>query len=117
ELTSVGYHLAVVGITQPIAWRQPLARAVADAHARGGVVIRAHPSGAAFRRYLTNDGLRAVDGIEVAHPGKDVSTAIGRDFIDVYRRAMTLNPGVAAIGSSDFHFFAPVGFCRTYLFV
>jgi len=117
ELTSAGYHLALVGITSVVPWRQPLAAAAAAARAQGGVAILAHPSGDAFRRYITDDALRAVDGVEVAHPVKEISADARTDLGGIYQRTKALNPGVAAIGSSDFHVFPPIGVCRTYLFV
>lgn len=117
ELTSAGYHLAVVGVTDTIPWRQPLADSAAAAHALGGVGILAHPSGGTFRRRLTDEGLRAVDGVEIAHPEREMSNDARRDFPKIYDRAIALNPRVAAIGSSDFHYFGPVGICRTYVFV
>jgi hypothetical protein len=117
ELTSVGYHAALVGISRAVGWNQSLSDAAAEAHAQGAVAILAHPSGAAFRRTITDAGLRAVDGIEVAHPGMEENSEARRDFLETYARALTLDPATAAIGSSDFHYFAPVGLCRTYVFV
>ena len=116
ELTSVGYHMAIVGLSRIVAWHQPLTASAREAHAQEAVAILAHPSGEAFKRYVTDDGLRAVDGVEVAHPGSEISNQARKDFVDIYRRAVTLNPRVAAIGSSDFHFLGPIGLCRTYLF-
>jgi hypothetical protein len=40
-----------------------------------------------------------------------------RDLQAMFARALALKPKTAAIGSSDFHYFAPIGVCRTYLFV
>jgi hypothetical protein len=116
ELTSAGYHLALVGISSTIPWRQSLADASAAAQAQGAVAILAHPSGDTFRDRLTDEGLRSVDGVEVAHPQREISPDARRDFPKVYRRAQALHPGVAAIGSSDFHYFGPLGACRTYVF-
>ena len=117
ELTSVGYHLALVGVTTAVPWRQPMALTAAAARAQGGAAILAHPSGDAVRRHLNDEGLRAVDGVELAHPAKETSTEVQTDLVGIYQRAKTLNPRVAAVGSSDFHVFAPIGLCRTYVFV
>jgi hypothetical protein len=100
-----------------VPWRQRIPAAVAAAHAQGAVAILAHPAGDAFRRTITDEGLRAVDGIEVAHPLKELSDSLRADFARVYARTVALNPRTAAIGSSDFHYFAPLGVSRTYLFV
>lgn len=116
ELTSVGYHMAVVGLTRTIPWRQPITASAAAAHAQGAVAILAHPSVDTFRRYIHDEGLRALDGVEVAHPASEMSNDVRKDFIDIYARAAALNPRMAAVGSSDFHFLGPIGLCRTYLF-
>jgi len=113
ELTSVGYHMALVGVTVPVDWRQPAAAAAAAAHAQGGVAILAHPAGRPFQRLVTARDLAAVDGLEVAHPEEETR---GK-YRQAFTRARAINPGVAAIGSSDFHYFAPIGLCRTYVFV
>ena len=117
ELTSSGYHAALVGISAAVWWRQPIAASAAAAHAQGGVAILAHPTGKALKRVLDDQGLRALDGIEVAHPSKDLNLGKRDEMGDVYRRALGVRPGSAAIGSSDFHYFAPIGLCRTYVFV
>lgn len=117
ELTSVGYHLAIVGLHQAISWHQSLAAAVAAAHAQGAVAILAHPAGNLVRRVVGDAGLRLVDGVEVAHPQMELSEDDRRDLSRAYSRAVELKRETAAIGSSDFHYVAPIGVCRTYLFV
>ena len=116
ELTAVGYHMAIVGIDRPIPWRLRAADAAAAAHAQHGVAILAHPDLDTLWQFLTDDDLRAVDGIEFAHPPAGDSPKGLRQLDDFYRHALALKP-VAAIGSSDFHYFGPIGLCRTYLFV
>jgi predicted metal-dependent phosphoesterase TrpH len=117
ELTSAGFHLALVGITRTIPWRQPLADIAADTRAQGGVTILAHPDGDAFRRSLADDGLRALDGIEVAYPFRERPEQSSSNFSAILQRATAANPRIAMIGSSDFHFFSPIGLGRTSLFV
>lgn len=116
ELTAVGYHMAIVGLTREIPWRQPMAAAAAAAHAQHAVAILAHPSKDTFGRTTDEDDLRFLDGIEVAYPGMEVSEDTRREMLRVYRRAVELHPGMAAIGSSDFHYLASIGLCRTYVF-
>jgi predicted metal-dependent phosphoesterase TrpH len=116
ELTAVGYHLAVVGVTAPIDWRQPAASAAAAVHAKGGVAIAAHPDRRTWR-YLDDAALVALDGLEVAHPMILMWDVSRRNVFALYARAKRIHPSIAAIGSSDFHQLAPVGLGRTYLLV
>lgn len=117
ELTAVGYHMALVGLSRVVDWRLGMREAAEAAHAQGAVAILAHPAGRALRRVLSDEGLRALDGVEVAHPGMERDGEARRDTLAVYRRAAALHPGIAPIGSSDFHYVAPIGQCRTYVFV
>jgi hypothetical protein len=116
ELTSVGYHLAVAGVTMPLAWRQSAAAAAAAAHAAGGVAIVAHPGRESWPS-VDDAALAAVDGVEAVHPSMSVSKQGRLDLATFYDRATRVHPGIAAIGSTDFHHFAPLGQGRTYLLV
>jgi predicted metal-dependent phosphoesterase TrpH len=116
ELTAVGFHLALVGLTTPIDWRQSAASAAAAAHAAGAVAIAAHPDDKTWR-FLDDAAIDALDGVEVAHPMILVWEKGRRDLLAFYERARRVHPGIAAIGSTDFHHFKPVGLGRTYLFV
>jgi hypothetical protein len=116
ELTSAGYHLALIGISTPVPWRQSAAAAAAGAHAQGGIAIAAHPSRRSWP-YLTDADLVALDGVEVAHPMILDWPEWRRDLLAFYDRARTVHPSIAAIGSTDFHRLAPVGLGRTYLLV
>jgi hypothetical protein len=111
ELTSAGYHMAVVGLETPVTWRQLPAAAAVAVHERGGVAIAAHPL--APRRSRWNDAaIDAIDGIESAS-----SNDLVADLATFTRRAMIRRPSLAPIGASDYHYFAPVGICRTFVFV
>jgi hypothetical protein len=114
ELTSVGYHLAVVGVTSPIPWRLPAAGVAAAVHAAGGVAIAAHPSKRTWP-FLDDAALKVLDGVEVAHPMLEVKDSWRGELLSFYDRAKGLHPSIAAIGSSDFHHFAPLGLGRTYV--
>jgi hypothetical protein len=116
ELTSVGYHAAVIGVTAPVPWRQPAASAAAAVHAGGGVAVAAHPIEDSWP-FLDDAALVALDGVEVAHPMIYVKDKYRLQLMAFYERAKRLHPNIAAIGSTDFHHFAPLGFDRTYLFV
>jgi hypothetical protein len=115
ELTSIGYHLAVVGVTSPAEWRQSAASAAVAIHAMGGVAILAHPDKRSWR-FLDDAAIVAVDGVEVAHPMIHVWEESRRNLAAFYDRTKRIHPSIAAIGSTDFHHLAPLGLGRTYLF-
>jgi hypothetical protein len=84
-------------------------------HARGGLLIAAHPS-ARFQPAFDAPAVAALDGVEAAHPMIHVDARTRREVAAFYQRVVVEHPGIAAIGSSDFHNFAPVGLSRTFLF-
>lgn len=114
ELTAPGYHIGAIGLPSTVGWRQSAASAAAEIRARGGVAIAFHPAGPYANSF--DSALDVLDGIEAAHPLVHVFEEGRRDMEAVYRRAKARRPSLAAIGSSDFHHFAPVGLARTYLF-
>ena len=116
EVTSFGYHLSAIGIREPVDWRLPLARAVRTVHAQGGIAIVSHPMNR-YAREIDDEALTLLDGIEVAHPAARRDPADRAELDALYARAARINPTIAAIGASDFHFTAPVGTCRTLVFV
>jgi predicted metal-dependent phosphoesterase TrpH len=115
ELTSVGYHMAVAGTARNVAWRQSAADAAARVHDEGGIAIAAHPAGQETTGF-DDRAIDVVDGVEAAHPLIYVVADGRRDLARFYARARARRPSIAAIGSSDYHFFAPVGLCRTFVF-
>lgn len=115
EVTAMGYHLAVLGVDGPIAWRQPASSAAAAVHAAGGVAIAAHPEARAWPAF-DDAALRALDGVEVGNPMVHGRNDVRRDLTTFYQRATRVHPSIAAIGSTDFHHFAPLGLGRTYVF-
>jgi len=116
EVTSVGFHVAAVGIDRPVDWRGSIEDVASAIHARGGVAIGAHPAGDQSKAYDVA-AFRALDGLEAAHPSMFGSARLHREYLAMYRAAVAAHPSIAAIGSSDFHTWASVGACRTYLFV
>lgn len=116
ELTTPNYHLIALGITRPVDWRLSLADAIRDVHAQGGVAIGAHPTTNFWQR-LDDATLALLDGLEVAHPVRHLDPKARARIDAVYARARKVNPTIAAIGSSDYHFDAPIGYCRTRLLV
>ena len=78
------------------------------------MAIAAHPSKKTWP-FLDDAALEALDGVEVAHPMLDINDTWRGELLAFYDRATQLHPTIAAIGSSDFHHFAPLGLGRTYL--
>lgn len=110
ELTAAGYHVAAVGVEAPVDWRQSPAAAAAAIHARGGVAIAAHPLSPRTR--FDEAALDALDGFEAASSNDSIA-----QLMPFTARAVAHRPSLAAIGASDFHYYAPVGVCRTFVFV
>ena len=115
ELTAMAFHIAAVGSREDVSWRQGAAAAVRAIHAQGGVAIAAHPAGSDAEAF-DDAAIDVLDGVEAAHPLAYVVADGRRDLTAFYQRAKVRCPAIAAIGSTDFHFFAPVGFCRTFVF-
>ena len=115
EVTAPHFHVATVAMRAPVDWRGTVADVVARVHAQGGLAIGAHPTVPRASAYDAA-AFRALDGIESVSPeGEDLSPR--RDPMpEMYRLAVEQHPGIAPIGSSDFHFFAPIGVSRTYVF-
>lgn len=117
EVTNPDYHLIAAGIVETVNAFQPAAAAIADIQKQGGVAIAAHPS-RRFHGYDTEAAQKTLDGAEATHSDVHRSQAFRSDLAAFFARARAVNPGIAAIGSSDFHAMPPViGRCRTYLFV
>jgi hypothetical protein len=115
EVTNPNYHLIAVGVSRFVNWDQPAARAIDEVHAQGGIAIAAHPT----RDYSggwDDEAIARLDGVEAAHPALADGGDVERDVAGFVERARALNPGIAAIGSSDFHAHDRLGRCRTYVF-
>ena len=115
ELTAPGFHMIAAGITRTIDWRLPAAQAIAAIHEQGGVAIAAHPAGVFWPAY-DESARRLLDGSEVAHPAGRRSDSLTVEMSEFYQRSAALNPTLAPIGSSDFHFGGTLGECRTFVF-
>jgi hypothetical protein len=115
EVTSPGFHLAAVGIREPVRWSRSAIDVIDAVHARGGLAIAAHPAHRYSQAY-TEAALRILDGVEAAHPTRDTNDRLAREIQSFYARARAVNPAIAPIGSSDFHRDAPIGSSRTFVF-
>jgi len=113
EITNPDYHMAAVGITDSVDWRQPAAEAILDVHGQGGVAIAAHP-GLKYAAGYDDRALALLDGAEAAN---DVDPLALEEYARFRRRAQAVNADLAAIGSSDFHATPMLARARTYLIV
>jgi predicted metal-dependent phosphoesterase TrpH len=115
EVTTPGFHMIAAGIEATVDWRLSASEAIAEIHRQGGVAIAAHPVPGSWMDTDEN-ALRALDGAEVAHP-LIKSMPHGRSELRAFfDRAAAVNPSLAPIGSSDFHFGGRLGECRTFIF-
>lgn len=114
EITSPEYHMIALGTSRLIDWRLPADQAIAGIAAQGGVAVAAHPVPAIAEGWAPA-AQRRLHGAEVMHPLRLASARGGEQLDRFFERARQLEPSLAAIGSSDFHFTAPLGLCRTYL--
>jgi predicted metal-dependent phosphoesterase TrpH len=115
ELTAPRFHMIAAGISRTIDWRLPAAGAIAAIHEQGGVAIAAHPGRQSWVAY-DEQAMKLLDGTEAAHPAARRFAAAKRELSEFYQRSAALNPSLAAIGSSDFHFGGTLGQCRTFVF-
>ena len=117
EITTRRYHLHGVGLSATVHAGDPLHDVLEEIHRQGGVAIAAHP----VRRYwgAFNAEIEHIDAVEVMHP---LAYGGGRDgwhwdqIRDFYTNALASGHRLTAIGSSDYHFFSPLGVCRTLVF-
>jgi hypothetical protein len=114
EITAPRYHMIAVGVSQTVDWRLSAADAAREVHRQGGVAIAAHPVPTSW--HADSESLRAIDGAEAAHPLIDEDSRGFEKLQTFFRNAQSLNPSLAPIGSTDFHFSGPLGMCRTYVF-
>lgn len=119
EVTTNRFHLHGIGLTRRVDASQSVRDVIADIHAQGGVAIAAHP----VRRFWpTFEPVRdRLDGAEVMHPlvFGGASRSAGWRWEEIrqfYVKARADGHPLMAIGSSDYHFFSPLGVCRTLLF-
>ncbi len=116
EVTAPGFHLSALGIARAVPWARTPRQVIDAIHAQGGVAVASHP-GEGYAEAYDAAALQGLDGVEAAHPMTEADARNLRALEVFYARAVAAHPGIAAIGSSDFHREAPVGLCRTYLFV
>lgn len=117
EITSAGYHVHGLGLTRAVVPTRDVGPVIDAVHAQGGLVIAAHPT---RRFWPTLVPVRdRMDGTEVMHPIAFQAARDGwrwEDLRDYYVGAERAGHRLTAIGASDYHFFSPLGLCRTLVF-
>jgi hypothetical protein len=113
EITAPDYHLIGVGIDQAVGGNRMATGAIMDVHSQGGAAIAAHPTRRFWPAYDAA-AMRELDGAEVAHP---LTYSQGsKDLREFFAMLWLARGRAAAVGSSDYHAFASLGVCRTYVF-
>lgn len=117
EITAATYHVIALGIETTVDSSLPAAEAIQEVHRQGGVAIAAHPEAPQYTVGYDERALMLLDGVERAHPIMHARPERAPSLEAFYRRTQAVNPGIAAIGSSDFHVTSQPGRCRTYVLV
>lgn len=110
EIVSRQYHMIAAGISRTVPGTLPAARAIEEVHRQGGVAIAAHPYGNTWMAY-DDEALRTLDGSEIVRPEAQHDERMAAELRGFFGRG-----SLAAIGSSDYHGFGLLGYCRTYVF-
>jgi predicted metal-dependent phosphoesterase TrpH len=118
EVTTSSFHVIGIGLDRAIDPPENVGDALNEIHAQGGVAIAAHP---AKRFWPVFDPVRdRIDAAEVLHPVAYSESSSGGfrwdDMVEFYERAHRDGHAIAAVGSSDYHFFRTLGICRTLVF-
>jgi hypothetical protein len=118
EITTHPHHLIALGLAHGVSWDQSLESAIGAIHAQGGLAIAAHPVGRFWPAVLPVRHL--LDGAEVMHPlaygGRGGAGWSWDEMRQFFQEAGANGNPLTAIGSSDYHFFSPLGICRTLVF-
>lgn len=117
EVTTAGYHVHGIGLEGAVVPTRDIGPVIDAVHAQGGLVIAAHPT---RRFWPTLVPVRdRMDGAEVMHPVAYQPSRGGWRWEDLRDYYVDGNRGahrLTAIGASDYHFFSPLGLCRTLVF-
>lgn len=119
EITTRGYHVHAVGLTEHVDASLPIDRVIEEAHRQGAIVIAAHP---VKRFWPALVPVRSkLDAAEVMHPlafggrGGDGGWR-WEEMRQYYEDARAEGKALTAVASSDYHFFSPLGVTRTLVF-
>ena len=109
EMPTRHHHVVAIGIERTVDWRLDVRRQIEEIHRQGGVAIAAHPGPGFWPGFAPAADL--LDGAEICHP-------LIYSFAEYEARyaRFAATGAMAGIGSSDFHGFARLGMCRTFVF-
>jgi hypothetical protein len=110
EIHSVAHHVVAVGVDRIVDFLEPLEAQIEDVHEQGGVAIAAHPV-KNFNPRFSDAAIERLDGTELCGPVLYFDRKTAGEL-----EAFAARGTMAPIGSSDFHGWARLGDCRTYLF-
>lgn len=119
EVTTRGYHVHAVGLTEHVDASLPIDRMIEEAHRQGAIVIAAHP---VKRFWPALVPVRSkIDATEVMHPlafggGRGGGEWRWEEMRQYYEDARAEGKALTAVASSDYHFFSPLGVTRTLVF-
>ena len=121
EVTTKQFHVHGIGLDEKVHPLQPLRAIIGDIHRQGGLAIAAHPVKSFWPSFLPV--VAELDGAEVMHPiaygGRGDPSwrweQMRAFYLDARERRAPDRP-LTAIGSSDYHFFSPLGLTRTLVF-
>ena len=111
EVRGPHFHLIAVNVHRPVSWRLSAADAIDDVHRQGGIAIAAHPTESSWPHW-DDAAMERLDGAEVWQPIGYVWPGAAVQLQEFFGRRP-----LAAIGSSDYHGYGPLGLCRTLVFV
>ena len=117
EITARDYHVHGVGLTERIDASLPLDRVIDEAHRQGAILIAAHPVKRFWPALVPVRG--RFDAAEVMHPIAFGDRGGGwrwEEMRQYYEDARASGQRLTAVGSSDYHFFSPLGVVRTLVF-
>jgi len=117
EITTRDYHVHGVGLSERIDASEPLDRVIAEVHRQGGIVIAAHPVKRFWPALVPTRPL--FDATELMHPLAFQERGGGwrwEEMREYYEEARASGQKLTAVGSSDYHFFSPLGVTRTLVF-
>jgi len=114
EITARDYHVHGVGLTERVDASLPLDRVIDEVHRQGGILIVAHPVKRFWPALVPLRG--RFDATELMHPiafGDRGGGWSWEEMRQYYEDGRASGQKLTPVGSSDYHFFSPLGVVRT----